>query len=166
MSSLPSTEPLPLNWRGDPNTPQAQYARKLRAWHAAHEGASRRLPIEHLQRRVEAMQAMGWSYNDIASEMGVLRQALCKKVKHDKYVNRAYLARADAVYQRLAYCRPVKDNPQEQGVARRNARVARSRGYAPALAWDNIDNLNERPKGIRRGNAADNRLRTPGRLSG
>jgi hypothetical protein len=63
-------------------------------------------------------------------------------------VHRMTAERVAAVYDELSMVRPVDSAVRGRGQIRihdRQRRMAKRRGYAPPLAWDNIDDPNERP---------------------
>lgn len=99
------------------------------------------VPVIGTRRRIQALQALGWSRAEIARRMGYGGQGgeLRAIMATSSTVNRATAAKVEAVYAELSMTRPTG-----QGAARARTRAARH-GYAPPLAWDDIDDPNERP---------------------
>lgn len=91
------------------------------------------------RRRVHALMAIGWTYNQIAAEAGVSHATLRDLTRG----SRAYRAVATAIadtYSRLS------DTPAPSG---RNAsyviNLARRNGWPPPSAWFDIDDPDEQP---------------------
>lgn len=112
-----------------------------------HRGLSRKIPSIGARRRVQALQRLGWSLRAISREAGyegstTVLSALIRG-DHDSIFRDTHDAIA-AAYERLSMRLPTPSS----GVARaRNA--AEKKGYAPPLAWDCIDDPDERPSGFR-----------------
>lgn len=99
------------------------------------------IPALGSQRRIQALQAIGWRIRDIAGELDLwvadngVCQTLWQLMRRDM-TTRATAARIDAVYRRLN----MTPGPSNHSRAR-----AVNRGYLPPLAWDDIDDPDERP---------------------
>lgn len=98
------------------------------------------IPAQGAQRRVKALMALGWTGTDIAAAAGwdnrnyVMRVIHGQKGKPCRYIERkTHAAIADA-YDRLCMTLP----PHTPARARTRS-LARKKGYAPPLAWDDID---------------------------
>lgn len=103
-------------------------------WRSLHDRT--RLDPTGPVRRLRALYAIGWSAVQIADELGVTAEAVRARVRSDRRIERDTAAQIDAVYRRLS---------MTPGPSTRARRIAERRGYAPPLAWDNIDDLDERP---------------------
>lgn len=86
---------------------------------------------EAIQRRLQALQATGWTHTALARELGMSRQAVAALSSRPR--DRSYdhtLAAVAAVYDRLWDVRPT-------GVSADRCRTRAARlGYLPPLAWD------------------------------
>lgn len=112
-----------------------------------HRGHSRAIPALGYQRRIQALARMGWSFQDIADEAGwghrnrVRYIVVGQKGKPTRYLERATAKTIGEVFERL--CMKVPDGPY----AGRTRTWAASKGWAPPLAWDDIDDPDARPRG-------------------
>lgn len=96
------------------------------------------------RRRVQALMACGWSRPLIAEVAGVDRQVIERIDTKGSVYARTARAIADA-YDTLWSLEPPQRTKWELGAAVRTKNTARKRGYAPPLAWDDIDNPTEAP---------------------
>jgi hypothetical protein len=91
-------------------------------------------------RRIRALQAIGWTHAEIAAAAGLSVDAIRSPVHRGTSVYRATADGIERAYDALC----MKVAPDS-----RNARYCRTaaarRGWAPPLAWDNIDDPDERP---------------------
>ena len=88
-----------------------------------------------IQRRVQALYALGWTAAQIGRECGVRHDPILRLMQRDaEFVRHEYAAKVVEVYERLAMA-PAP----ESRAATRIRRLARERGYVPPLAWDDID---------------------------
>lgn len=110
-------------------------------------GRGRAIPALGYQRRIQALARMGWSFQDIADEAGwghrnrVRYIVVGQKGKPTRYLERATARVIGEVFERL--CMKVPDGPY----AGRTRAWAEGKGWAPPLAWDDIDDPNARPHG-------------------
>lgn len=118
-------------------TAKARYD-KRRKWDAAN-GRSYTVPSLGARRRVQALQALGWSRQRIAEEAGWTSSGALRYVTRSDTMTRATFDRILAAYERLCMMRP-----DDMGADR--ARTwAKRHGYAPPLAWTDIDDPDELP---------------------
>lgn len=103
-------------------------------------GQSRRVPSWRVRRRKEALQALGWTIQDIADAAGITFAAAWNAGKKNE-VYRSTFEEIDRAYQQLHMARP------EGGYATRTRNRALRNGFAPPMAWDDIDDPNEKPTG-------------------
>lgn len=99
------------------------------------QGRPLRVPALGTKRRMRALQALGWTLTEIAAQMGSERSRVekwCSEEKHYVYASTAQ--RVAEVYDRLSMIVP------EGPWATRTRNHARKQGYAPPLAYDDIDN--------------------------
>lgn len=102
-----------------------------------------RTPNTGAKRRIQALCAIGWTQKELAERLGFAKLTLNRLaqghyetllVERDKKIRR--------LYDELSAI-PRFGTPE----ARKSRAWARKNGWAPPLAWDNIDDLKERPKG-------------------
>lgn len=108
--------------------------------HEANHGKPRTVPALGTKRRLQALAALGWDFYSIATEAGQHREWVWQIYRRDTVHTRT-AQKIQAVFEHLCMTRP------EGWVADRARRQAAARGWAPPLAWDDIDNPAERPKG-------------------
>jgi transcriptional regulator with XRE-family HTH domain len=103
------------------------------------------------RRRIQALVAMGWSQSKIAARLGVAPTNLGTTMS-GKQVHAATARAVRALYDELWNQPPPEDTHHDKIAASRARNLARSRGWAPPLAWDDetIDDPRARPHGIRR----------------
>ena len=92
-------------------------------------------------RRIQALVCMGWSMPTLSQRLGAAQpqtiQNLARK-PHDARIRVATAEKIRALYDELS----MLHGPNRVGAAR-----AASKGWAPPLAWDDIDDPDERPTG-------------------
>ncbi len=93
------------------------------------------IPAVGTVRRLQALATIGHTFGSIAAELGVTTQAV-ERISKAALVRRITAARIGNIYDRWS------GTPGPSTICRRRA-VAR--GWAPPLAWDNIDDPNEKP---------------------
>lgn len=104
------------------------------------------VPAIGAQRRIQALMALGWTGNDIAAAAGlphrnyVRRILVGQKGKPCTWLERKTHDTIARVFEDLAMRLP---EPMPQRARCRT--MARNRGWLPPLAWNNIDDPNERP---------------------
>lgn len=87
---------------------------------------------------------MGWSQAQLAPMLGVAnQQAVSAKCFRHKRIKRGLHERMVELYDEL-HMQPANHSKVEWIKS-----YAAGKGYAPPLAWDDIDDPNERPKGVR-----------------
>lgn len=87
------------------------------------------VPALGVLRRTQALECLGWSTAEQSRRLGMTRSYLLK-VRERTTVERATAAKVDRLYDQLSMTRCTAP------IASRIAAAARSRGYAPPLAWD------------------------------
>lgn len=107
------------------------------------------VPSHGVTRRLQALFALGWTTIDMAERLGVT-YARVSHLMRGKYpvLHRSTYAAVAALYDQLSMVTPVDQAPKGRGnvyVHARAARMAAARGYAPPLAWDDIDDPAEIP---------------------
>jgi transcriptional regulator with XRE-family HTH domain len=114
----------------------------MRRYHGRLDGRAREHGADWfgVKRRLEALHAIGWTGQQLADELGITLQAVhrLRTVKRPIYPSTAEKIRG--LYERLS------SQPQAGYQADRMRRLALKHGWAPPLAWDDIDDLDEKPK--------------------
>lgn len=91
------------------------------------------------QRRIRALQALGWGRDKIAAELGYSNGGSIAYLMRSETMLVATANRIAEVYDRLSMIVPVGAGPD------RARTWAKRHGFAPPLAWDDIDDPSERP---------------------
>ena len=113
-------------------------------------GALMQVPALGTTRRLRALYALGWTSTDLAPLLGVghARVGHLASERQEK-VHRVTAAKVAEVYDRLSMTVPqdpdVLPSPRHCRVHDRQRRMAARRGWAPPLAWDDIDDPDETP---------------------
>ena len=94
------------------------------------------------RRKLEALQAIGYSLTNLAARMGRTQQSLSETFHDDTPVHIETVKAVARLYDQL------HDSPPPGPYANRVRIRARRLGYAPPAAWDCIENRSERPKGV------------------
>jgi hypothetical protein len=92
-------------------------------------------------RRARALVALGWTFYEIEQRAGLSRGYL-RLVCHSRGEQGRVLATSA-----MAVADTYEDMSMTPGPSGRQRSFARNRGWAPPLAWNNIDDPDERPKG-------------------
>ena len=105
------------------------------------------LPPHGVTRRLRALNALGYPTRLLAAEVGTTQEVICDHLRAErKYVLAPTDRRVRETYDRLC----MTPGPSEV-----SAKIARRNGYAPPLAWTDIDDPDEQPTGIREGDEPD-----------
>lgn len=102
------------------------------------------------RRRIEALGALGWSLAHLARELGC-RQETIRPVAMRARVRKETAAAVGALYDRMLWVVP----PANQ-VTTRCRNYAKAQGWAPPLAWDDIDDPGDKPSVYPRGERCSN----------
>lgn len=109
-------------------------------------GLDRTVPVLGAERRVHALQALGWPPRMLSAHIGMSEDWLHATIRTKSgRIYRHNFNRIVALYDEFS----MKIGPSD--ITRRRAQLA---GWAPPLAWDDIDDKDERPKVPRARNAA------------
>lgn len=120
----------------------ALYQRRYRKTRALYGNKS--VDATGTRRRVEALCCLGWSTTQIGERIGMIQNQLWMTTQQDTvYVTTA--ARVAEAYEVLSMTVPPMTTTSERISVSRTRSHALRAGYAPPLAWDNIDDPNERP---------------------
>lgn len=110
------------------------------------------------RRRIHALQRIGWSAEALSARLGHSRAWLNVTLNRDasRGINQTTAAAITALYEELCM------TPGPSDITRRRAIAA---GWAPPLAWDDIDDPAEQPKGVLRSPAPTNGIPTRDQLA-
>jgi hypothetical protein len=120
--------------------------RKGLKWEEVH-GSRRTVSPLGAVRRLQALQRLGWSIPAIARVTGLdhrllyavgLRHQSIRKTTHDAIVS---------AYEQLSMTKAPETTTAERISATRARMRAARNGFAPPLAWDDIDDPDEQPSG-------------------
>lgn len=116
--------------------------------YAADLGRPLSVPSIGVQRRVRALMRLGWSGKQIAQAAGwSSEQCLQYAMKKESCLRGTWLKVAEA-YDRMSMTLPPERTSKEKWQVSRTRGHAERSGWPPPLAWDNIDDPNEHPKGV------------------
>lgn len=116
----------------------AKVAYEKRRAHEAKQGRPRLINAVGTHRRIRALMFMGWTQAEIARRLGMKSTKNINDFFAHPDVLRTTAERIAAIYDELSMV---------QGPSNRIAVLARNRGYAPPLAWDEatIDDPDAKP---------------------
>ena len=120
---------------------RVERSRYLEDWKA---GATRRVALIGISRRIEACHAVGWSGHDIAAVAGCGRQ----RVSELRRGGQAFMLASTAAVMAPALERLAMTWPPNTRTHRKICTWARNRGFVPLLAWDDIDDPDEQPPSV------------------
>lgn len=110
-------------------------------------GVGGMVPTLGSRRRVEALEAIGWSRAEISRQLGRTREYIGHALRNE-VVQQGTADAIAAIYDRLSMVVPLDAPVRRKGETRKHdatrTRAAR-RGFAPPLAWEDIDDPNEKP---------------------
>lgn len=125
-----------------------RYHKHLMVDHA--NGRRRLVSALGTRRRIEALMALGWSGQLIAEALGGgIDWDEVRQYRTRAQVKRSTHERVAAVYDRLSMTLPVGRTRYERQTISRTRNYARRMGWAPPLAYDNIDDPAEQPVVVR-----------------
>lgn len=105
-------------------------------------GADELIDATGTHRRIQALVAIGHTLYDLSVELGMTTR-YAGKILVAKKVRPSTADTVDELYERLSMTH------RDGWIADRSRLMAATKGWAPPLAWDDIDNPNERPAGVR-----------------
>jgi len=95
------------------------------------------------RRKLAALQALGYTLTYIGQRLGRHQQAMSETFYREGPVHRTTERDMARLYDELS------ETPATEPYAHRARLRAQRLGFAPPAAWDDIDNVHERPKGVR-----------------
>ncbi|MFI7691732.1 hypothetical protein ACIBQ6_21875 [Nonomuraea sp. NPDC049655] len=105
------------------------------------------------RRKLQALMYMGWSAQVLTERLGMDRSFI-RRVMNRSQVEGVTARAVQDLFAELSIVGPPVRTRYERASATRAQRYARERGWVSALAWDDIDNPKEKPKGLARGEAS------------
>lgn len=103
-----------------------------------------------ITRRLQALQAMGWTQSQIARAAGLCRASIQRLTNDEESrVNATTALAVVEVYQQLSWRTPPQRRPDQVRMVTLIRRGARQRGFIPPAAWDHIDDPDELPRGAK-----------------
>lgn len=107
------------------------------------------VPATGTTRRMQALVAAGWSPALLARTLKLSTRRVRELISQETpNVEAGTRDTVQALYDALVGIRPPMRTADECAAFDRAIRLAVKHGYAPAAAWDDIDNPRERPKGV------------------
>lgn len=100
-----------------------------------------KVPAIGYQRRVQALRALGWSLSEIAHAAGWAKGCSFDYARSAETITAATAARIENAYAKLSMT--VPNGPKSNRIRLLSA----SKGWPPPLAWTNIDDPDEHPRG-------------------
>jgi hypothetical protein len=122
------------------------HMREIKAWRLT---GPRMVNSLGTRRRVEALEAIGWSRAQQSRMLGHAREYL-GQVTRLEMIHRSTAEAVADLYDRYSMVIPTDPPERKQGANRiheKTRRRAARLGFAPPLAWDNIDDPDEHPTG-------------------
>lgn len=99
------------------------------------------IPATGTRRRLQALAAAGWTMGWVAEQLGVSLAMVSDTALNSEQVTAARARQIRDIFNAHAY------KPGPSDLCRRRSI---GKGWAPAAAWDDIDDPTENPRGIRR----------------
>lgn len=98
-----------------------------------------RVNVTGAHRRLQALVVLGWSQAKLAARLDVGRSNFGTMMAGEQ-ITVATARRITALYEQLWNSAPPESTHRDKIAASRARNLARARGWAPPLAWDDIDN--------------------------
>ena len=141
---------LRISGAGRPTTQiNAQTQHKILSVHIDPTADATYIQAWRVERRLRSLQALGWPLSEVAARTGWSVPNLNALANPDRWrsrltVSRETFEKIDATYRALSMKTP---EPSRWVTATKNRAAAR--GWAPPMAWNNIDDHDEKPTGMR-----------------
>jgi len=117
---------------------------KRRRWELHATGQYRKVPSYRSERRLQALQRLGWSIPTLAKRLGVKPQVLYS-IGRQPTTYRSTFDRIARLYDELHMTFPPTDTPNQRMGSAKARNYAARQGWVAPLGWDNIDDPNETP---------------------
>lgn len=109
-------------------------------------GQPQTVPKLGIVRRIRALQALGWTLNQIADAAGIPARTVKDPLYRGEVCYRTTAEAIDRAYRMLSMKLPREVTTQEKRDASYSRGIAKRRGWPPPLAWDDIDDPDETPQ--------------------
>ena len=106
--------------------------------------AKRRIDATGARRRIQALSAIGWPMHWLDEKLG-RKHSYCSKLTKQRWIGPRVSRRIRALYEELWDKRPPHASPRDRYSIRRTRSEAAAKGWAPPMAWDDIDDPSEEP---------------------
>lgn len=126
----------------------AEAARQLRLL----RGQAGRIDATGTRRRLQALVCLGYNWKLLGQHVGASENMIKRWAERDApgaYVFRDTADKVGAVYERLSMKLPPLGTTADRIAAAKARNRARRAGWAPPLAWDDVDDPDEKPTGWR-----------------
>lgn len=100
---------------------------------------NRRVDATGTRRRIQALMCLGWSQSALERRSGIQQKVLSDHLYRD-YVSTRSRDRIAELYEQLSHLIPPTENAGQRISVNKARAYARRHGWAPPLAWDDIDN--------------------------
>lgn len=124
-------------------------ATQRRLYWARKTGCARLVPALGAQRRIRALQRLGWSAKAIAERVDRTESWVGAILRNERITPATHRI-IDRLFRDLQFTLPNPTGRHEKAAVTKARRYAERAGWAPPLAWDNIDDPNETPQGYRK----------------
>ena len=91
------------------------------------------------RRRIQALMCLGWSQSELHRRSGIHQEVFSEHL-YSATVTSKSRDRVAALYEDLSHLIPPTDTMSQRISVNRTRALAQRRGWAPPLAWDDIDN--------------------------
>ncbi len=102
-------------------------------------GAGDAIDATGTRRRLQALIARGWSANELAKRLGITRGNMGTLLHHKPRLFASRARQVAELYDALWDQQPPRETPQQKTAYKRALTQARTHGWVPPLAWDDID---------------------------
>ncbi len=126
---------------------EAAAASQRRAYWANKTGVPLMVASLGAHRRIRALQCLGWSASMIAERAGK-SESWVGAILRAKRITPATHATVDEIFRALQFTIPQARTKNAKAAVTKTRRYAASAGWAPPLAYDDIDDPTETPKGL------------------
>lgn len=104
-------------------------------------------------RRVQALVALGWTFGQIGQQLGRGHDYAQKlATRADTFVRHSTAELVADVYEQMSMSLPPRETGRDRWRANYAQTAAAKRGWVPPLCWNDIDDADEQPTGLRAAN--------------
>lgn len=124
--------------------------RRILAIHLGHDVGTHWVNATPAARRIQALCALGYSINGQSQRLNYSKQNMYSLITGEKpFITSAIDQKIRAHYAELSMLLPPTRDRFQRAAITKAKKMARSNGWPPPLAWDNIDDPDEKPKGMK-----------------